>query len=62
MNEGDVIANCRNSLGIISTETIVANHPWTRDTKEELTRLKKEQAEQMALAMGVDYTGGGGNA
>lgn len=63
MNESDVITNCRNSLGIISTETIVANHPWTRDTEEELARLKKEQAEQMALAMGVDYTaGGGGNA
>lgn len=63
MNEGDVITNCRNSVGIISNETIIANHPWTRNTEEELSRLKAEQLEQMTLAMGMDYvtqdTGGG---
>lgn len=54
MNEADVINNCRNSVGLLSTETIIANHPWTQDTEEELAKLKAEQAEMMA----VDYQGG----
>lgn len=55
MNEADVINNCRNSVGLLSTETIIANHPWTKDTEEELAKLKAEQAEMMA----VDYAQGG---
>ena len=45
VNESEVIQNCKNSVGIISKETIVANHPWTKDTAEELARLEKENAE-----------------
>ena len=55
MNEADVINNCRNSVGLLSTETIIANHPWTKDTEEEIAKLKAEQAEMMA----VDYAQGG---
>ena len=51
VNESEVIANCRNSVGILSTETIVSMHPWTKDTAEELKRLRAEQAE----ALGGDY-------
>lgn len=40
INESEAITNCQNSVGVISTETIVANHPWTTNTKEELERLK----------------------
>lgn len=46
INEADTIANCRNSVGVISKETIIANHPWTIDTEEELKRLKAEEEEQ----------------
>ena len=46
-NEGETIANCRNSVGILSDETIVANHPWTTDTAKELERLKKERSEAL---------------
>lgn len=53
VNESEVITNARNSVGLISNETIVANHPWTRDTEDELKRLKKEQDEAMNL--GGDY-------
>jgi hypothetical protein len=28
MNEGAIIDNCVKSLGILSHETVVANHPW----------------------------------
>lgn len=44
VNESEVIQNCKNSVGIISKETIVANHPWTKDTAEELARLEQENA------------------
>lgn len=47
VNEGDTINNCRNSVGVLSMETIVANHPWTMNTKEELERLKAEQMAQL---------------
>lgn len=47
VNESEVIQNCKNSVGIISKETIVANHPWTKDTAEELARLEKENTEAL---------------
>ena len=48
VNQSDVINNCKNSVGIISKETIIANHPWTINTDEELKRLKAEEEEQIA--------------
>lgn len=48
VNQGDVINNCKNSVGILSKETIIANHPWTINTEEELKRLKSEEEEQIA--------------
>lgn len=47
INEAEVIENCRNSIGIISKETIISNHPWTKDTQDEIEKLKKETDEQM---------------
>lgn len=41
MNEGEVIENCRRSVGLISDETIVAMHPWISDPDEEVKRLRK---------------------
>jgi len=37
LNEGSVIDNCVKSLGILSKETIIANHPWVDDVRRELT-------------------------
>lgn len=48
INENETIDNCQQSIGVISTETIVANHPWTTDPAAELKRIKKEQAEKQA--------------
>lgn len=45
VNESEVIANCRNSDGIISRRTIMENHPWTENPDEEQKRLDKEKAE-----------------
>ena len=46
--ESDVIANIRNSVGILSNETLVANHPWVKDVTKELELLKKEKEEEQA--------------
>ena len=35
------------SKGVISDETIVANHPWVEDVAEELDRLKKQEEEYL---------------
>lgn len=47
VNEGDVITNIRNSDGIISKHTQLANHPWVDDVEEELQRIKDEKVEEM---------------
>ncbi len=51
VNESELITNCRNSEGVISKETIIAHHPWVKDTAEELKRLQDEQQEEL----GIDY-------
>ena len=43
INESEAIANCSNTIGILSNETIVAQHPWTLDVQKELSRLEKEK-------------------
>ena len=53
INESEAITNCQNSVGILSNETIVEQHPWTKDAQTELERLKKEKAEAMSDYMGA---------
>ncbi|MFI3175420.1 MAG: phage portal protein [Bacillota bacterium] len=43
MNESGIIENCCKSVGVLSEETIVANHPWTADPKRELEQIVKER-------------------
>lgn len=47
INETEVIDNAVKSQGIISDETIVSMHPWVRDPKAELEKLKSEKQEKM---------------
>lgn len=46
INESESIENCQKSVGILSDETIVSQHPWTADVNKELQRIKKEQRER----------------
>lgn len=46
INESESIDNCSKSLGILSNETIVSQHPWTKDVEAELKRLESEKAQQ----------------
>jgi SPP1 family phage portal protein len=43
MNETEQIANVRNSIGVISTETALAHNPWVTNVAEELKRLEAER-------------------
>ena len=48
INETEAINNCKNSVGILSDETIVKMHPWVSDPEQELQRIKDEKEEAMA--------------
>lgn len=43
LNETEAINNCKASVGILSDETIVKNHPWISDPEQELERIRRER-------------------
>ncbi len=47
INESESIDNCQKSTGVLSSETIISQHPWTSDVKKELERIKKEKEEMI---------------
>lgn len=47
INQSEVITNCSNSKGIISDDTIIANHPWVNDIESEKEKLKTQIKENM---------------
>lgn len=47
INEAEVIENAKDSQGMISDETIVANHPWVTNVEAELERIRKEQSSEL---------------
>lgn len=50
MNESEIIDSCRKSIGILSDETIIGQHPWVDDPEAEIERLEKQkQREQEEL-------------
>ena len=50
INEADAITNAKNSVGVISDETVISNHPWVTDVQDELDRLKKQQEADAELS------------
>ena len=59
INEVEIVGMASNSKGIISDETILANHPWVDDPAKELERLTNQQTEaakRNAAAFGMDKT------
>ncbi len=43
MNEGDIIDNINKSVGILSTETLISQHPWVNDVEKECRTIRFEQ-------------------
>lgn len=58
INESEVITNCASSKGVISDETIIANHPWVRDVESELEKMQKQQQESLPFQDKVPLGGG----
>lgn len=48
INETEAIANCVASVGLLSTETIIKQHPWIDDPLKELELLEEEKKKQQA--------------
>lgn len=46
INEKEAIDECKNSLGIISNKTIIANHPWVVNLNDEIENIKIEREEE----------------
>lgn len=46
INESEVIDNASKSVGQISDETIIANHPWVTNVQDEKERLARQYGEQ----------------
>lgn len=71
INEDAKIANCVQSVGIISNKTIISRHPWITDLEHELAQIeteRKEELEQTKAEMEVQHAfdtptneNGGGN-
>lgn len=49
VNESEVINDIKNSVGILSDETLIAQHPWVDNPEDELKRLKKQKEEEIDL-------------
>ena len=47
MDETTTIQNIQNSTGILSTETLVTNHPWVDNPKKELELLEAEKQKEL---------------
>lgn len=45
ISESDIIDNINKSVGILSNETLIAQHPWVDDAQAELERINKEKEE-----------------
>lgn len=49
MNEMEAIEMCRESVGLISDETIRENHPWITNAQEEWMKMEKERQQREIL-------------
>jgi SPP1 family phage portal protein len=53
INESSIITDIKNSVGVISDETLVAQHPYVTDVKEELARIKQQKDTEAEVYGGV---------
>ncbi|MCI8313501.1 MAG: phage portal protein [Lachnospiraceae bacterium] len=47
MDEGAIISNIRNSEGILSNQTLVAQHPWIKDVEDEMQKIEEEKQKAL---------------
>lgn len=61
IDEASIIESIKNSVGILSDETLVAQHPWVKDVVAELDRKKAELEEALKRRTTESYGGLGGD-
>lgn len=49
-NDTELVDMCKNSVGIVSTRTILANHPFVESVEKEMKQLEKEEKEAQEQA------------
>lgn len=54
VNESQVIQDIKNSVGLISQETLVANHPWVENIQDELKKIKAEKERETEAYINVE--------
>ena len=47
INETEAIENCQKSVGILSDETIISQHPWVDDPAAELKRVEEQKEKEL---------------
>lgn len=50
MVESEVISNIKMSVGLLSDETLIAQHPWVDDPNKEMERMEKQREKERAEA------------
>lgn len=53
IDEAAIISAIKDSVGILSDETLIAQHPWVRDLAAELERIKKQRKEELSQYPGM---------
>lgn len=48
MNEAEIVDMAAKSKGVISDNTILANHPWVQDVEQEEANLKQQKEDEYA--------------
>lgn len=56
-NDKEDVEIAKNSKGVISDETIIANHPWVEDVAVEMKRLKKQEETELDKHSGYSNFG-----
>lgn len=60
MDEGQIIANIKNSVGILSLKTLLEQNPWIDDADKELARIEEEKRKEQEDLYNQDVFPGGG--
>lgn len=58
INETEAVTNAKDSVGVISNRTILANHPWVTSVEDEEKQIKEERGTDLVQYPDPDLTGG----
>ena len=53
----EIVDNCIKSQGMLSQETILANHPWVKDPATEIDRIEKQKESEINPYLAIEGDG-----